>query len=321
MKLFRHIALLAVALCTWTSCSLVLEDRTSCPCWLNMTVDPADGPGVLRLPARLRLPSQAMVAVWDKDEYVLQAHAEPFPLGQIDTLRHYLMPAFYECEVRKGMLDVCCIHGMEKSVQEGRRLLIPAGEQADTLWTHCHLGLDCTGEFAFDTVRLHKQFAHVKLRIQLTRRDMEMGYPLYPLIRSNVCGMDMTDPKTPLTGAFGPADASDGAYDSAFAYAPALSGWDETKDGRVFAVYCFRLPRHTEASEAIRIELYHESDRSYVTGVNVGGYINSQIAYDWTADDLEDFIIDWDFSRVDFDPARDIRVRDWNVIDTYIDPM
>ena len=167
---------------TLAACS-VKEDRTSCPCLLNIITTEAFAP----------------LSENSSDEWTLTltGYAEEGTIveecfgkeGLRDTL---------EYPVKKGsvvMMAWLADTGMPVS---GRYCLVPEGEQAARLYA-CSSRIDASGETVYFPVQPHKQFTTITLL-----DDTEMDNPFggrTPIVRGRTCGLDLTTLQ-PVRGSF-----------------------------------------------------------------------------------------------------------------------
>ena len=172
MNAFKTMAAAALAIIV-TSCS-VKEDRTPCPCWLGIDISPS-----------MEHSRNLTVSAWDQDRI----------FSQTVSVADY--PDEYEHTVPKGHVTVSAYCGRKTGYEQGGRIIIPEGSDSDPIMAHLRL-VDCTGEFAKDTVQMCKQWATVNLKIENTSEDR---YPYSLAVVSDVCGIDLRD-LSPVSGPF-----------------------------------------------------------------------------------------------------------------------
>lgn len=172
MDAFKTMAAAALAI-IMTSCS-VKEDRTPCPCWLGIDISPS-----------MEHSRDLTVSAWDEGRI----------FSQTVSVADY--PDSYEHTVPKGHVTVSAYCGRKMSSEEGGRVIIPYGWDSDPIMAHQRL-VDCTGEFAWDTVDMCKQWATVYLKIENTSEEK---YPYSLAVVSDVCGIDLRD-LSPVSGPF-----------------------------------------------------------------------------------------------------------------------
>ena len=218
------------------SCS-IKENRDGCPCW--MTVEMPDRVGhdesvVLRLRGNS-----------DED-------AMDYAFKMAETLNTEV--GTLEYEVPRGSVGV--------SVVNSARLVVPVGEQMDSLYgffkpyhTRCE-SVKCD-------VELHKEFCTVSFT--LVDEHYESPYDIE--VRGNISGVSPWD-LVPVSGAF--------------KYAPVA------EEG----VYRVRIPRQVDAS----LEMVMLSNQEIVNRLPLGEYI-IRSGYDWSAKDLSDVSVALDLKK------------------------
>ena len=168
-RIMRMILTAATTVPLLTSC-FVKEDRTLCPCWLEVDLS--------------NVPEKSVVLSGWKDELLFRGPVSPSDY-----------PDFYEVTVPRGEVYVTAL-GKNNDILNPTNLLIPEGSQADSLYAHCaRLNTNC--ETVTDVVTLHKQFATVHLTMQIP--EGQKIYPYEVMIASDVAGWDLRD----LSGAKG----------------------------------------------------------------------------------------------------------------------
>lgn len=249
-------ALVVGAVMLETSC--VKEDRTPCPCWLDVFLGE-------------KTSSEVVLCIWQNTDNLLS-----------ETLSEEMFSPFVEREVRRGFNLLSAFERKGQLSSTGTRIITAEGQQCDSLYA-CSDLVNCTGEFAVDTIRFHKQFATLYLQIL---NPLEVDYPYTLTIRGNVCGMDLSS--------FRPVDGK-------FSYTPVLN--------EEFLGTC-RLPRQKDNSLAI--EMARADDGSPVDTIPLGELI-AATGYDWKAVDLNDIVIKIDFAKADIS----VTVNEWHSDYTY----
>ena len=243
MNLKAHIGLLAVlsAGMLLVSCS-IKEDRGECPCWLTVVLQEGG-----------RLSPDLVMRVWNPEPIVDETlHAEDYPAG-------------VERTVPKGVVTLSAHSPLHRMVGSGSLLLIPDGQECDSLLTHRSV-VECLGETARDTVHLHRQYATVFLTIENLEEGMRYPYDL--VARSGVDGFDILE-GCPHAGAH------------SFTLVPRSEG-----------EYAFRVPRQLDGSLTLDLYLGGELIDSYPIGAHI-----LKAGYDWDAVDLPDIRIGMDYGR------------------------
>ena len=161
MNYIKAAALLATTLVA-ASCS-IKEDRSPCPCWLVMDIT-----GCASHTTEISL------SAWSTENLFS------------DKVSVADYPDVYERTVTKGMVATSAYCGLGESKAQGSRIIIPEGYQADMLKVHTNL-VDCTGEFAKDSVQLNRQYATV----YMSMKDESAKDVLHTMeVRGEVCGID-----------------------------------------------------------------------------------------------------------------------------------
>ena len=218
------------------SCS-IKEDRDGCPCW--MTVE---------------MPGQ----VGDDSAVILRLHGN-YDEGAMD----YAYKVSESIKADVGILEYEVPRGsIGVSVVNSARLVVPVGEQMDSLYgffkpyhTRCE-SVKCD-------VELHKEFCTVSFT--LVDKHYESPYDIE--VRGNVSGVSPWD-LVPVSGAF--------------KYAPVA------EEG----VYQVRVPRQVDAS----LEMVLLSNQEIVSRLPLGEYI-IRSGYDWAAKDLSDVSVALDLEK------------------------
>jgi len=166
---FAASAILMLASCT------VKEDRSPCPCLLQLEVD-----GCRKYGETLGL------RVWNISELLAE---------NID------IEAFTDCverDIPKGDVTVGAFIGIDDSALEGRKAMIPTGSQSDSLYAYRE-EMAAYEEYVRSRVVLHKQFAtltlHFKDNSGLSADDLGL------LIEGNTGGLSLED-LSPVEGEF-----------------------------------------------------------------------------------------------------------------------
>lgn len=160
---------LALSLC---SCS-IKEDRSPCPCWLQVFFD--------------RFPDSGVVLTGYTTENIFGES-----VGKDD------FEDFVELTVPRTLLSVSSYRRTPGITHSGRKITISRGCQADSLYAH-QAYVDCSGENAVDTVSFHKQFATVYLTFENSEGETLAKYDV--LVKGGVNGMDLATLE-PIEGEF-----------------------------------------------------------------------------------------------------------------------
>ena len=233
--MYKSLLIIPILMC-FVSCS-VKEDRDGCPCWMTVEMPGQVGHGsavILRLHGNY-------------DEGAMDYAYKVSESIKADV-------GILEYEVPRGSIGV--------SVVNSARLVVPVGEQMDSLYgffkpyhTRCE-SVKCD-------VELHKEFCTVSFT--LVDEHYESPYDIE--VRGNVSGVSPWD-LVPVSGAF--------------KYAPVA------EEG----VYRLRVPRQVDAS----LEMVMLSNQEIVSRLPLGEYI-IRSGYDWTATDLSDVSVALDLEK------------------------
>ena len=234
-RTFPHIPVLAgiLMLVSLPGCS-VWEDRDLCPAQLLLRLPPRDGPMVLVL------------------ETAQGRQADTLAAG--DTVYRTLVP--------RGTVQVMAACPPEGFVPSSGTLWIPEGNACpETLL--CLQPYDLKGESLRDSVRLHKHFCRLDIRI-VCRAG---AFPYSFAVSGGVAGL--TTGGIPVPGLF---------------RCRVRPGPDGT------CQVC--LPRQSDASLVLEILSEDGPLRSFALGEFL-----AESGYDWSADELEDTAVEVDYSR------------------------
>ena len=239
MNYIKAAALLTLGLSV-ASCS-IKEDRRPCPCWLDMDISGCSS-----------LTSEVTLSAWDTQNLFS------------DKVAVADYPEAYERTVTKGKVATSAYCGLSESTVQGSRIIIPEGNQSDRLLVHTNI-VDCTGEFARDSVELNRQYATVYLSME----DDNAKETLKTLqVRGEVCGIDYVTLE-PVEGTFSYMTESD-------------------SDG----VWTFRLPRQTDSHD---LKLVTFADGVEKDCLPLDEWINKS-GYSWLDKDLKDIYINVDYA-------------------------
>lgn len=240
-----------------SSCS-IKEDRTPCPCWLDIFLPDSNT-------------STVGISLWQGDQQLLTEDVE-----------YTRFVPFLEKEVKRGFNRLSAFERKGNLKMNGTCVKIETGHQCDSLYAYSDI-VDCTGEFAIDTIVFHKQFATLSLQIVNAE---EITYPYTLSVRGNVNGTDLTT-LSPINGKF--------------LYEPSL---DENCTGTC------RLPRQKDSSLAL--DMCKIEGGSLVDTIPLGDLIE-KTGYDWNLADLDDITIIIDFAKAEIV----VSVNEWQSEYTY----
>ena len=242
----------AVLLFTLFSCS-VKEKRCDCPCYLYVDFSVED-PGIV---------ASSVIDVSSEDGFLFDA-----VLDSSVCSRGVSVP------VPRGEVSVNVVAYDGGMFVPGNGLVIPWGGDCPPLYFH-HSDVDTSSDSARDTVRLHKSYCAVTVRLLSRESSESLGFE----ICGNVCGYDRQG--SPLGGDF-------------------ASAGEVLEDGRSLV----RIPRQLDSSLRLRVVGSGEVVREFA----LGEYMSSG-GYDWTAPDLEDVDVTVDFALA----AVTVKVENWSV--------
>ena len=166
---------------------------------------------------------------------------------------------------------------------DGRKLTLPEGYEADSLYMHSSI-VDCTGESARDTVRLHKQWC--TLTLVLENPEVFRMYDFE------------------ITGHWAGISAADcSALEGAFRVSPR-----RLDEGR----FQCRIPRQGDNTDGnLRLKLYSENpdgsrgEEEYDYPLGMAIY---RAGYDWFRKDLDDVTVKVDYARADME----VKIQPWD---------
>ena len=249
-----------------TSCS-IKEDRTDCPCYLIIDFG--------------SLPNH-----WDADGRnlwmdILDRKSEVVVLETV-TLTEPLKNRGMRVKVPKGKALVAAAGGRHRfrPTPDGKMLVLPEGYQSDSLYLHGRL-IDCSGETARDTVRLHKQWCTLSLVVS---------------------GMDsFRKYDFELSGAW----AAFSAEDLSPLRSPFKSVLTRTNHDR----FLCRIPRQGDNELELRLfEENQDGTRGRLIHAYPLGELIYRAGYNWFATDLDDVTVMLDFARADIT----VGIQPWN---------
>ena len=153
------------------SCS-VKEDRSSCPCWLDLALSGG---------------AEREVDLWVWDGAPVREETASLEGGQ----------ALARLEIPRGRLQLVAWSGLHACRTDGENICMLPGEEMDELYAAA-TPLDARGDRAEASVTLHKQFVRVHLGIVGTD---SASYPFRIEIRGEMRGFSLPDLR-PLPGGF-----------------------------------------------------------------------------------------------------------------------
>lgn len=174
-NIIRSFGLLALgALCMNIASCSVKEDRTPCPCYLNVSFQDRDTIG-----------EPVGLLGW-KDGRLFS-----------DTIAVADYVPYWTKPVRRNIIALSSFLGMDAASIQNHLVVIPEGSQCDSLYAF-HEDVDATGEMAYAEVDFHKQFCTVFLNIY---KPVERMQDFRFLVEGNTCGFDLLNFR-PVAGVF-----------------------------------------------------------------------------------------------------------------------
>lgn len=242
MKRINHIksAVLLASCIAVVSCS-IKEDRRPCPCWLDIDISGCSAHAI-----------EVNLSAWSTENLFS------------DKVAVADYPDAYERTVTKGMVMTSAYSGLHESIVQGSRIIIPEGKQSDMLRVHSNV-VDCTGEFAQDSVELNRQYATVYLSLKDDVKDRSLKTME---VKGGICGIDYVTLE-PVEGDF-------------------RFRTDSNDEG----IWMFRLPRQRSDSKLSLMTIVDGKEKDEFP-------LNEWIAksgYSWLDKDLKDIYIDVDYA-------------------------
>lgn len=165
-------ATLTILLAVIAACS-VKEDRSLCPCYLQVTFSEPDTTGRVELLG------------WNRETLFHNR-------VRIEDCR----PS-WNMSIKRGTFVLSACKGIGRSTLDGHQICIPMSCEADSLYAYFE-EVDATGDFAYAEVSLRKQFATVFLDIRKTEEEIRS---FRFLVDGNTSGFDVLD-YSPVRGPF-----------------------------------------------------------------------------------------------------------------------
>jgi hypothetical protein len=179
----------------------------------------------------------------------------------LDTVRS---AGTFSVNVLRGKVRLYACSGAGKAFDPRRGLIVQEGKECPPVYM-CSKVIEATGEIVRDTVRLDRNHCKITLKIKTDDGRPLNGYTL--ALGGGVCGYDMEG--SPLRGPF--------------SFVAKVSSDSE---------YACTVPRQVDNS--LELEIRDEPDA--VRKFPVGEFI-AESGYDWTRKDLEDIVMEIDYSR------------------------
>lgn len=253
----RYIIPTVAALCAMLCSCSVKEDRSGCPTWLQLTINDC----------RQYSKDLSILLFENNDNCVFEESVA------VDDY-----PDYYEREIPKGYYKLVSYTGIRRCRVEGDMMLIPHGEDADSLYAYNN-NLICQDEFTRDSVMLQKRYATVFLKVNMLGEEVcPYDYAVY----SSVNGTYLST-FAPVHGSFYKALALDESYQANFT-----------------------LPRQDDNRPEDLYILATDRDSKLTHVIPLGSSID-ETGYSWNSRDLEDIYLTIDYVECTFE----IKVADW----------
>lgn len=259
MKLMMTMAVIASVLAAQ---SCILEDRTGCPTYL--TLDLSSTPEEVGL------------------IHLILEHEDGITYR--DTVYRDGFLSGYEIPVRKGRLSVAAF-GNPAGMVYDRGYTVPAGEQADSLYT-CFFSAEYSSELSSDTVRVMRNFIGLHIRILGQTTDTDS---LKICVESSSVGYDLHG--NIITGAY--------SHSPAPRHLPDSSGW--------YYEYSSRLTRLAGENLSLTVSTVSSGADVPLIRMEIAEYIR-QTGMSMDDDELGDVYVTVDFARASIT----VSPVDWN---------
>lgn len=154
-----------------SSCS-VKEQRSDCPCWMQIDLSTCSH---------------------FTDRVSLKGWTDASAVFGVQVLREDFVPDHEEM-VPRTMVHYCAVSRLDTQKNSGMSVIIPEGEQSDRLYAY-RADVPAFGESAYDKVSLHKQYAAVAVKIDAGGDDYSV------VVKGGWSGLDLTTLR-PVAGNF-----------------------------------------------------------------------------------------------------------------------
>lgn len=250
-----------------TSCS-VKEDRMPCPCYIEFEA----------LPGLEYKPYDSFCFVClDQNSRVVES-AEEIPWYEA-------LGGTRDVKVSKGIKSLSAIQGLNRSYMQGNSVIIPLGEQSDSLSCFT-VTANCYREKYLMEIDSTKHFSTVTVKVMEDDRD---NYPYILRVRGDVNGFDYRN-MTPVEGDFRHVPRMNRRNEFIFRLPRQFP-----KDGRLFLDICDRLN--------------YDIDPNILATIGLGEIID-RAGYDWTRPCLQDIQIKLTYSITHIQ----ISITDWQTV-------
>lgn len=267
MKATKTAFLVLIALIFASSCT-VKEDRMPCPCYIEFEALPGLG-----------------YELYDNICFVcLDQNSRAVECTQ-DISWHEALGGTRDVKVSKGIKYLSAIQGLNRSYMQGNSVIIPLGEQADSLGCFT-VAANCYREKYLMQIDSTKHFSTVTIKVMEDDRD---DYPYILRVRGDVNGFDFRT-MSPVEGDF--------------CHVPKINRRNE---------FIFRLPRQFPKDGRIFLDicdrLNYDIDPHVLASIGLGEMID-RAGYDWTRPCLQDIQIRLTYSIAHIQ----ISISDWHTV-------
>lgn len=167
--------------------------------------------------------------------------------------------------VHRGFVSLSAYTGAESSYVSDRRMVIPMGHQADSLYAFFR-EVDCTGDDAYVDVVFRKQFCTVHL--DLNQKEERLSRFRF-LVEGGTCGFNLD---------------SFAAVEGPFSCSPSARPGETIVD--------FRIPRQVDSSLKITMWFLNEETNQYdLIGEYPLGEMIAKTGYNWKEESLQDVYV------------------------------
>lgn len=250
-----------------TSCT-VKEDRMPCPCYIEFEALPG---------LEYKQYDSFCFVCLDQNSRAVESVLElPW---------HQAIDGTHDVKVAKGIKSLSAIQGLNRSYMQGNSVIIPLGEQADSLSCFT-VTANCYREKYLMQIDSTKHFATVTVKVAEDGRD---DYPYILRVRGDVNGYDIRS-MAPIEGDF--------------RYVPKINRRNE---------FIFRLPRQFPKDGTLYLDicdrLNFDTNPHVLASIRLGELID-RAGYDWTRPCLQDIDIKLTYSITHIQ----ISITDWHTI-------
>lgn len=258
---------LALLMCGVQSC--IWEDREQCPSFLSL-----DFSGTPEEVERI---------------YLVLTHQDGWTCR--DTLLREDFGKGYEIAVKRGPVHLAAFGNISRMTYDSG-YTVRTGDQADSIYT-CFLRTDCSTDLANDTVRMHKDFIGLHIRVL---EDVLGSDSIYLSITSSSIGYG--------TG----GEIIEGKFRHIPQEVP------DTRNGSGYRQYISRVTRQRDSSLTLSINTVDGDHNGPVTVIGLARSLE-EAGIDMEAEDLGDLYLTVDFAK----SVIKVSPQDWNNINNTIE--